>query len=212
MLCRFSGIETSAADYYKDAIIGLLMQNVSKRDTLEHITALGYCGKRTAFEVYCRKLINELGISYMPRRNAAGIHIPSEQKQPTQHYVSKAKLERYLWSGNELASSDITFIFSKYPQVLEIQRCIQDFRRIYDFRDITLLESFINYYAASSIVPIKSFASGLCSDLDAVANSITSELSNGFVEGINNKIKAIKRVMYGRAKIDLLKVKVLYAR
>ncbi|MDR2530017.1 MAG: transposase [Oscillospiraceae bacterium] len=56
---------------------------------------------------------------------------------------------------------------------------------------------------------MKSFASGLSSDLDAVRNSVTSPLSNGFVEGANNRIKKIKRDMYGRAKIDLLRVKVV---
>jgi len=48
--------------------------------------------------------------------------------------------------------------------------------------------------------------------LEAVKNSVISELNNGFVEGNNNKIKAIKRTMYGRAIIDLLRVKVLFAR
>jgi len=31
------------------------------------------------------------------------------------------------------------------------------------------------------------------------------------VEGINTKIKLIKRVMYGRAKLDLLSAKVIHA-
>jgi transposase len=49
-------------------------------------------------------------------------------------------------------------------------------------------------------------------DLEAVKNSVVSELSNGYVEGNNNKITVIKHTMYGRAKIDLLRVKVLFAR
>jgi hypothetical protein len=57
---------------------------------------------------------------------------------------------------------------------------------------------------------LRSFASGLLSDIDAVRNAVTSTLSNGFVEGQNNKTKAIKRTMYGRASIKLLRVKVLF--
>jgi len=46
-------------------------------------------------------------------------------------------------------------------------------------------------------------------DIDAVANSVTSLLSNGFVEGNNNRLKVIKRVMYGRAGTPLLTAKVV---
>lgn len=33
---------------------------------------------------------------------------------------------------------------------------------------------------------------------------IASPLNNGFVEGINNRTKMIKRVMYGRCEVELL--------
>ena len=212
MLCRFSRSGESQVSKYKDAIVGLLTQNVSKKHAREQLTALGYRGKRTAFEAYCRRLVCELEIPYMPRRNTAGAPIDTNQSKPMLHYVSKSDLERYLWTGKELEPADIEFIFSKYPHVLEIQQCIQDFRRIYDEKDTTLLHQFIERYVKSRIKPIKSFASGLRGDLDAITNSVICDLSNGFVEGINNKIKVIKRIMYGRAKIDLLRIKVLYAR
>ena len=43
----------------------------------------------------------------------------------------------------------------------------------------------------------------------AVENAVVSPLSNGFVEGINNRTKMIKRVMYGRCGIDLLSAKII---
>ena len=43
----------------------------------------------------------------------------------------------------------------------------------------------------------------------AVENTVVSPLSNGFVEGINNRTKMIKRVMYGRCGIDLLSAKII---
>ena len=125
-LCRFQGDKASEASQYRDAIIGLLTQNATKRQALEQITALGYQGKRTAFEVYCRKLICELGIPYMPLRNATGVLIDPDQSRLTQRYVSKSDMGRYLWSGKEMELSDIGFIFDKYPRVTEIQRCILD--------------------------------------------------------------------------------------
>lgn len=46
-------------------------------------------------------------------------------------------------------------------------------------------------------------------DFDAVDLVVSSNLSNGFIEGINNKIKLIKRVMFGRCSLLLLKAKMI---
>ncbi|WP_101299680.1 transposase [Acetivibrio saccincola] len=49
----------------------------------------------------------------------------------------------------------------------------------------------------------------LTKDKKAVENSVTSQYSNGFVEGNNNRLKLIKRQMYGRVKLALLKAKII---
>jgi len=211
-LCRFQRDSESEVNQYREPIVNLLTQNVSLKDALEQISMLGYKGKRTAFEGFCRKLISELGVSYMPRRNVAGVPIDPNATKPCQHYVLKKDFLQYLWSGKEMEQADIEYIFRKYPKTSEIQQCIMDFRKIYTEKSVALLEQFIERYSSSPSNPIRSFASGLHGDIDAVKNSVISDLSNGFVEGINNKIKAIKRTMFGRAKIDLLRVKVLHAR
>ena len=46
-------------------------------------------------------------------------------------------------------------------------------------------------------------------DINAVKNGIKLKYNNGLAEGSVNKIKVIKRIMYGRNSFDLLKVKVL---
>jgi transposase len=56
---------------------------------------------------------------------------------------------------------------------------------------------------------MKSFARGLSSDYEAVEAGITSPWSNGPVEGQINRLKLVKRSMYGRAKFDLLTARVL---
>ena len=131
---------------------------------------------------------------------------------PDKRYVSKTDVLKHLWSGAELDGGDKEFVFRKYAVLDEIRQCIIDFREIYNKKDAKLMESFIKIYSESRIKPIASFASGLSGDMHAVMNSVVSGLSNGFVEGTNNKIKLIKRMMYGRAKIDLLRVKVLFAK
>lgn len=211
-LCRFGGGRVSEAEKYKNEIIELLMQNTPLKQALRQMYKLGYSGKRTAFEKYCHKLISELKIEYAPRRTAAGVVINPKFDKPKMHYVSKTNILKHLWSDKPLSTDDTEYIFRIYPNLSEIKDCIVDFRKIYETKDTELLKQFIARYATSQIAPIKSFANGLLTDITAVTNSVTSDLSNGFVEGNNNKIKAIKRTMYGRAKIDLLRVKVIHAR
>ena len=211
-LCRFGSGRVPDAEQYKKEIIAMLNANATLKYAHEQVVMSGYRGKRTAFQNYCRKLIKELDIQYTPRRSKAMNHTPPNSNKPKFHYVSKTKLLKFLWSGSHVEDEDLEYIFANYPVVPELARCISDFRKIYEEKDVKLLEKFIECYANSRYAPIKSFASGLKSDMDAVKNSVVSELSNGFVEGNNNKIKAIKRTMYGRAKIDLLRIKVLFAR
>ena len=59
------------------------------------------------------------------------------------------------------------------------------------------------------IPEIDSFLKGIERDLKAVKNGIKFDYNNGLAEGSVNKIKVIKRIMYGRCSFDLLKQKVL---
>jgi transposase len=57
---------------------------------------------------------------------------------------------------------------------------------------------------------LRTFAVGLKSDYAAVKAALTTHWSNGQVEGQVNRLKLLKRQMYGRAKFDLLRLRVLH--
>ncbi|MCK4258727.1 MAG: transposase [Halanaerobiales bacterium] len=57
---------------------------------------------------------------------------------------------------------------------------------------------------------VRKFVKNLKTDYNAVANSATYKMNNGIVEGNVNKVKVIKRDMYGRALVGLLRAKVIY--
>lgn len=63
--------------------------------------------------------------------------------------------------------------------------------------DIDELDSWLDSYGKSPIKELRSFAYGIRMDLKAVRNAITFDASNGIVEGFVNKLKAVKRVMFG---------------
>ncbi|MFE9813260.1 transposase, partial [Streptomyces sp. NPDC005548] len=63
-----------------------------------------------------------------------------------------------------------------------------------------------------TLVPLASFARNLRRDFDAVRNGPSLPYSSGAVEGNVNRLKMLKRQMFGRAGLDLLRKRVLFAR
>lgn len=62
---------------------------------------------------------------------------------------------------------------------------------------------------ADDLPALKTFAAGLDKDWSAVVAGVTLPWSSGMVEGSVNKIKMVKRQMYGRAGLPLLRKRVL---
>ena len=56
---------------------------------------------------------------------------------------------------------------------------------------------------------LRSLVTGLRSDLDAVTNGLTLPYSSGPVEGAVNRIKMLKRQMFGRTNFDLLRKRLI---
>ena len=71
------------------------------------------------------------------------------------------------------------------------------------------LTEWIDKYKDTTIAKLKSFILGIRLDFKAVENCIKYNVSNGIVEGFVNKLKAVKRVMYGKAKLELLRRKMI---
>ncbi|TFL16004.1 transposase [Jannaschia formosa] len=67
------------------------------------------------------------------------------------------------------------------------------------------------WFIAGATSEIASVARGLASDQAAIVAALTEPLSNGQTEGQINRLKTLKRQMYGRANIDLLKARLVAA-
>lgn len=83
------------------------------------------------------------------------------------------------------------------------------FLEVINGKSIDALNEWIDKFSKSDFQHISTFATFLLKDINAVKNAIAYPYSNGLTEGINNKIKAIKRQMYGRAKTDLLEARLV---
>ncbi|MDE6076293.1 MAG: transposase, partial [Muribaculaceae bacterium] len=71
------------------------------------------------------------------------------------------------------------------------------------------LERWLDKYEKSILPRIRTFVRGIRMDIKAVKNAMIYPVSNGITEGFVNKLKTIKRVMYGKAKLPLLKIKMV---
>lgn len=71
------------------------------------------------------------------------------------------------------------------------------------------LDGWIAAVEADDLPCLHSFTTGLRRDHQAVTNGLTLPYSSGAVEGNVNRIKMLKRQMYGRASFDLLRKRVL---
>lgn len=83
------------------------------------------------------------------------------------------------------------------------------FRGILRAGKVKNLDAWIDDAIETDLIPIMRFASILRRDIDAVYNAIELPWSNGQVEGQVNRLKTIKRAMYGRAGAELLRARML---
>ena len=85
----------------------------------------------------------------------------------------------------------------------------QRFAKMVRERQHESLLPWLEDVARSKIGALTGFANGIKQDLDAVTNALSLPWSNGQTEGQVNRLKLIKRQMYGRANFDLLRRRVL---
>jgi transposase len=86
---------------------------------------------------------------------------------------------------------------------------LQQFRTLLKERDLPALEPWLEAATASKIPSFMSLANSIKDDWAAVTAAFQLPWSNGLLEGHVNRVKLLKRQMYGRAKFDLLRQRVL---
>lgn len=88
---------------------------------------------------------------------------------------------------------------------------LQHFRRVIADRDAAALATWLTEAQASGLAPFVGLANGITADRAAVEAALTLPWSTGPVEGHVHRVKLLKRQHYGRAKLDLLRTRVLAA-
>jgi transposase len=100
-------------------------------------------------------------------------------------------------------------ISAQCPEIIELRQTALAFRAALTAGESGKLRRWIEGTRHCGFGPLVRFAYGLKKDLAAVCAAVETSWSTGQVEGQINRLKMIKRQMYGRAGFDLLRARVL---
>ena len=98
---------------------------------------------------------------------------------------------------------------SEWLDFTEMRGLAMRFRGILRSENAGKLGAWLKDAQQSGLYAIQRFARTLRRDIDAVRNAITEPWSNGQTEGQINRLKTLKRAMYGRAGPELLRARML---
>src|SRR5207253_10914991 len=96
-------------------------------------------------------------------------------------------------------------------EVTEAIDLAQDFATLVRQRQPESLDPWLERASTSALEAIRRFTRGLRDDYAAVKAGVTLPWSSGPVEGHINRLKMVKRQMFGRAHLDLLSRRFLRA-
>jgi len=98
---------------------------------------------------------------------------------------------------------------SEWLDFAAMRRLAMRFRGIVRSKSTDKLATWLKDAQQSGLYAMQRFARTLHRDIDAVKNGITEIWSNGQTEGQINRLKTLKRAMYGRAGPELLRARML---
>ncbi len=192
--------QRSNLDPYKETIITMHNERYNRTKIYHAICKEGYTGSYSNLRAYVNRYADQLAFTKkrkpcsgltLERRRLVSLlykdisHLKDEDQKKAQTYID----------GNK--------------DLQNVYVAVSGFREILQLKDESLLEEWIEQTKGYRIPELSRFVRGIERDLNAVKNAITMKFNNGVIEGIINKIKVIKRIMYGRCSFELLRAKVL---
>lgn len=173
-----------------------------------------YKQTRNASEVY--RILKEKGIElthsnlrwYISKNNIS----KDKNKAKIQELkkISRSQVIKYIfnWKYNKETEEYMKDVLKQYPELKIYKYFYQRFKDyLINLNTLCFINLVSKHYQEKCI---NKFISSLKTDWEAVTNAAAYHLSNGITEGNVNKIKQIKRDMYGRASCELLRKKVIY--
>jgi transposase len=173
------------------------------------IAQRGFTGKRSIVRIFARQLREAAGLP--PRtRSAAGRPLSTDpsQRPPTLRGLTWLVL-RQAETLEPVEKEHLARVCAANPQLDLAVQLGREFTELVRQRQADELDGWLAAAADSGISKLAQFAAGLRRDHAAVHAALSLTWSNGPTEGDINRLKRLKRQMYGRAKLDLLSQRLL---
>ncbi len=143
-------------------------------------------------------------------RKGGSAPVTAPARLPSASRVSRWLMPWRIIRGEEsYASRFIGLMCEKEPQLKIAQQLALDFYRILKTKNKPQLSRWFTHVSESGLVELQRVEAGMEADAAAICEAITSKWSNGVVEGHVNRLKMLKRQMYGRAGFELLRRRVM---
>lgn len=145
-----------------------------------------------------------------PEREAAEV---ADGLSPVVLLPSAKELTRLLLRRPDTLSPQETWLLERLhtiPEITTAGMLATDFQDIVCHRQADRLDDWLAQCRQSRFGAFVRFANSLTQDYAAVEAALVTNWSNGQTEGQINRLKMLKRQMYGRAKLDLLRRRVMY--
>jgi transposase len=168
------------------------------------IRLLGYQHSARTVSLFLKRLEHE------PSASAVASSRPMVTRVPSARHVASMLVSR----KDRLPEEERDYLgrlCDQEPTIALAYELAQEFATMARERTGQGLDAWLSRAAACGIPELDRFARGLTDDRAAVEAGLSQEWSNGQTEGQVNKLKLLKRQMYGRANFDLLRLRLLHA-
>lgn len=185
---------------FAEKIKQMLDEGRTFRQIEEAIRKEGYDGASSTIRMYTtreRKLMKEA---------------KADNTEPVEKIERKwliRLLYRPIDEVKKISQEQLDKVVEKYPLIGEVHDIVKTFKETLFSKRPEELEKWMEDAEGLKIEKIDSFVNGLRRDIDAVKKAIELDYNNGLAEGSVNKLKVVKRIMYGRNSFELLRGKLL---
>lgn len=197
----------NSIDPYKKDVIDLLNKRVKKQEIYKFLKEKGYNQALRIFYRSIEKIIDE-----------QKDNIENDKEIKTISVISKIKALNFLKllylpieNIKELTQSTYNQIILKYPWIEEVLDIMKEFKALVKEQNLIKYIFWLEKIKMLNIPELNSFIKSIERDNDAIINAIYYRYTNGLAEGFVNKLKTIKRSMYGKATFQGLRRKILWA-
>lgn len=187
--------------------------NAGQRQTkrlFEQIQQQGYAGSDMTVSRYTHQWRRQRQqLSTLDGRGAAPAIMDAKQPPLTARRATWLVLQ--LPQQRSAADELLLTALQQHPDLATAINLAQQFAALVRQRSPQQLDLWLEQASSSSIKQFQNFAKSLQEDYEAVKAGVTLAVSNGQVEGQINRLKLLKRQVYGRAGFDLLQKRVILA-